>query len=83
MGVGAHRIIKLEYEYSFSIGELLRYIDIDMLNSNAAGIIEIPLEKLKKALKDEDISEETKKVIKEDMEIAKKQGDDYISYYCF
>ncbi|RZV40238.1 MAG: hypothetical protein EVJ48_01730 [Candidatus Acidulodesulfobacterium acidiphilum] len=83
MGVGAHRIIKLEYEYSFSIGELLRYIDIDMLNSNAAGIIEISLEKLKKALKDEYIREETKKVIKEDMEIAKKQGDDYISYYCF
>ena len=83
MGVGAHRIIKLEYEYSFSIGELLMYIDIDMLNSNAAGIIEISLEKLKKALKDEDIREETKKVIKEDMEIAKKQGDDYISYYCF
>jgi hypothetical protein len=83
MGVGAHRIIKLEYEYSFSIGELLRYIDIDTLNSNAAGIIEISLEKLKKALKDEDIREETKKVIKEDMKIAKKQGDDYISYYCF
>ncbi len=83
MSIGAHRITKLEYEYSFSIGELLKYFDINMLNSNDSGIIEITFEELEKALKDEDIREETKKVIKEDMEIAKKQGDDYISYYCF
>ncbi len=83
MGVGAHRIIKLEYEYSFSIGELLRYIDIDMLNSNAAGIIEIPLEELKKALKDEDIRKETKKAIRDDIKTAEAKGDGYVSYYCF
>ena len=83
MSIGAHRITKLEYEYSFSIGELLRYIDIDMLNSNAAGIIEIPLEKLKKALKDEDIRKETKKAIRDDIKIAAAKGDGYVSYYCF
>jgi hypothetical protein len=83
MGVGAHRINKIEYEYSFPIGELLRYIDTDELNFNASGVIEIPIKDLKRALKDEDIREETKKAIKDDIKSAKEKNDDYVSYYCF
>jgi hypothetical protein len=83
MGVGAHRIIKLEYEYSFPIGELLRYIDIDELNFNASGVIEIPVKDLKRALRDEDIRKETKKSIRDDIKTAEAQGNDYVSYYCF
>ena len=83
MGVGAHRIIKLEYEYSFPIGELLRYIDIDELNFNSSGVIEIPVKDLKRALRDEDIRKETKKSIRDDIKTAEAQGNDYVSYYCF
>ena len=83
MGVGAHRINKIEYEYSFPIGELLRYIDTDELNFNASGVIEIPIKDLKRALRDEDISKETKKSIRDDIKAAEVQGNDYVSYYCF
>ena len=83
MGVGAHRITKLEYEYSFSIGELLSYINTDELNFNASGVIEMPVKDLKRALRDEDISKETKKAIRNDIKTAEAQGNDYVSYYCF
>ena len=83
MGVGAHRIENLEYEYSFSIGELLSYINTDELNFNASGVIEISVKDLKKDLRDEDISKETKKSIRDDIKAAEVQGNDYVSYYCF
>jgi hypothetical protein len=83
MGVGAHRIVNLEYEYSFSIGELLSYINTDELNFNASGVIEISVKDLKKDLRDEDISKETKKSIRDDIKAAEVQGNDYVSYYCF
>jgi len=53
-------------------------------NGDGCGILEVSVEQLERALEEVDnLDEETKKAIKEDIDWAKRKKGEYILYDCF
>jgi len=93
MSVRAYRIDKIEIERgeTFNLwhdGELMDFLDSEgclaSLNGDSCGILEVSVEQLERALEEVDnLDEETKKAIKEDIDWAKRKKGEYILYNCF
>lgn len=93
MSVRAYRIDKIEIERgeTFNLwhdGELMDFLDSEgclaSLNDDSCGILEVSVEQLKRALEEVDnLDEETKKAIKEDIDWIKRKKGEYILYDCF
>jgi len=93
MSVRAYRIdkIEIENEKTFNLwhdGELMDFLDsegcLENLNGDGCGILEVSVEQLERALEEVDnLDEETKKAIKEDIDWAKRKKGEYILYNCF
>jgi len=87
MSLGVYRINKLEIEHekvsSFSLyddEELVSYFDI-----NENGITEVPVDLIEIALEDKslNLSEDARESLNADIEFAKKNGQNYVSYITF
>jgi hypothetical protein len=96
MSVRAHRVVKVEYapEASFNLywdGKLVEFIEghdgvWDRLNSDGCGQACIAVETLEEAISKNgelNLDEDTVKVLKEDIEAAKAEGEEYITYDFF
>ena len=95
MSVRAYRIIEIKTEDipSFNLWHdhnLRNFLDEDsdlysLLASDGTGIAEVPVKKLKKAVKmaaELNIDEKTMNQLKKDIKAAKSSKDEYISYLC-
>jgi hypothetical protein len=94
MSIRAHRVIEIKTSgSSFNL-----YHDEDVtdwlgehtsfngtLNCDCCGLTEVSVEGLKDMLSEigEKLDEDVKKSIKEDIEFAESQGDEYVQYYCY
>jgi hypothetical protein len=93
MSVRAYRVIKVEHasEDSFNLwhDEKLRdflntnYDFSAPLNDDGCGMSELPIEALEKALKEVELSEDVREALQNDIEVARKAGDEYLTYDCF
>jgi len=92
MSVRAYRINNIEKEESESFNlwhdeelvEFLRENDaLNNLNINNVGIIEIPLETLKDALKTVKMEDDTRQSLEDDIFFMESKGEDYICYWCY
>ncbi|MHB1696523.1 MAG: hypothetical protein ACYCSQ_00225 [bacterium] len=84
MGISAHRIKKIEHEFSFSLSneiiDRLGSAYYDRIDSDGCGIADIPVEILEDIIKDDKIDEETKKTVQADIDRADLG---YVQYYFF
>ena len=93
MSIIAHRVEKLEYggeDFNlFNDEELIAFLDEEEdfysnLNADGVGFIELPVETIKRVLKEvETLDPSTKKALKEDLAWAEKKEKEYILYDCF
>ncbi len=96
MSTSAYRVIKIEYADtpSFNLSDNIKLLQFfeeridfyESLNSKGSGMFEIPVNILKKAIKmskELDIDEDSVKVIKQDIGIAKSNKNESILYDCF
>lgn len=95
MSVHAHRVNKVEYapETTFDLHDekLTEFIDghynfWGRLNDDCCGQVDVSVETLNQALKQAkelELDEDTVRCIKADIEFAKNQGEDYVTYDLF
>lgn len=95
MSVRAHRVLEIKtVGESFNLWHaeaLVKWLDentsfYEPLNIDACGLTELSVEDIKKILKLAKVLEleaEDVKDFKEALERAKKEGDEYVQYYCY
>lgn len=93
MSVRAYRVLKIETAgESFNLWhdiEVTRWLEKNtgFFESmvDGTGVMDVSIEDLEEMLKEigDKIPEHVKKNIRDDIEFAKKQGDDYVTYYCY
>jgi len=89
MSVRAYRVNQIDFEDSESFNlwhdrKLMDFLDgeydfSESLNGGGSGMVELPIEALKEAIK-LDLGEDTVKALQRDIEACQ---DEYITYYCF
>lgn len=84
MGISAHRITKIEHEFSFSFTEeVINELGenyYDRTDSDGCGIIDVPVEILQKIIDNKDVEEDIKEAVGKDIESS---DSGYVQYYCF
>ena len=95
MSVRAYRVVQIIMEESsFNLWQnrdFVNFLDSEMifseyLNNEGTGIVDVPLELLEKALnisKELSLDDVVVERIKADVEYARSNKDEYVSYYCF
>jgi len=92
----AHRVIEIKYaaSSSFDLGhdkKLFRFLDnemeiTDQLNTHGSGMVNIPVDKLKQAVKMAEkleLNEDTVKQLQQDVAFAIKHHNEFVLYDCF
>ena len=96
MSIRAHRVINIKYAPSsiFDLGhdkKLFRFLDenmdiTDKLNTNGSGMVDIPINKLERAVKIAkklELNEDTVKQIQQDINFARAHHNESVLYDCF
>jgi hypothetical protein len=93
MSVRAYKVIKIDHytPNTFNLWqdkELMDFLNkeaniFDQLNEDAVGIVEIDADILERALEEVKLDERTYNALKSDIEEAKRDGEEFISYYCY
>ena len=91
MSVRAYRVKKIEHEESDSFNlwhddKLVDFLDSECnffagLTNEGTGLVEVPVEALRKAVEEVAIDEELKEAIQRDIEACRDDG--YVTYYCY
>jgi len=92
MSVRAYRVIKIEHAQpnTFNLwhdDKLVEFLDkeygfFEGLNESG-GLTQVPVEALKRALKEVPIDADLKEALTKDIEACCKEGEEYVQYYCF
>ena len=92
MSIRAYRLNCIEHEQGETFNlwydtKLVQFFDKEYsfyttLNEGGGGLTELPVEALKRAIKELDIETDIKNALQKDIDDAKKKGVDYIQYYC-
>ena len=91
MSVRAYRVNKIEHEESDTFNlwhddKLIDFLDSECnffagLTNEGTGLVEVPVEALRKAVEEVAIDEELKEAIQRDIEACRDDG--YVTYYCY
>ena len=91
MSVRAYRVNKIEHEESDTFNlwhddKLIDFLDSECnffagLTNEGTGLVEVPVEALRKAVEEVAIDEELKEAIQRDIESCRDDG--YVTYYCY
>ena len=92
MSVRAYRVIKIEHAEpnTFNLWhdeKLVEFLDreygfFEGLNESG-GLTQVPVEALERALKEVSIDNDLKEDLTKDIEACRKEGEEYVQYYCF
>lgn len=92
MSVRAYRVIKIEYAKpnSFNLWhdcKLVNFFDREYGffegMTEGTGLTQLPIEALEHALKEVEMDDEVREVLKKDLQACREEGEEYVQYYCF
>ncbi|MFP3880598.1 MAG: hypothetical protein ACLFVA_06560 [Dehalococcoidia bacterium] len=93
MSVRAYRVIKIEYARpdSFNLShdeKLMEFLDKEYgfyryLDDDCNGLTVFPLEALDRAIAEVEMEDDVKEALTKDIETCRKEGEEYVQYYCF
>jgi hypothetical protein len=92
MSVRAYRVIKIEHAQpnTFNLwhdDKLVQFLDkeygfFEGLNESG-GLTQVPVEALERALKEVPVDDDLKEALTKDIQTCRKEGEEYVQYYCF
>lgn len=92
MSVSAYRVIKIEYAQpnTFNLWhdcKLMNFLDMEYgffegFDENI-GLVQLPIEAIERALSEIELDDELREALKKDLDVCRKEGAEYIQYYCF
>jgi hypothetical protein len=92
MSIRAYRVIKIEHAQpnTFNLwhdDKLVEFFDREYgffeSMTEGTGLTQLPIEALERVLKEVPMDDDLKEALTKDIEACRKEGEEYIQYYCF